>query len=163
MCIRDRGTGRQHDDRDPTSLGAYATQHLEAVHVGQADVEDHEVVLARQRLVRAGDTAGLSGRRKTCSAQAFREERGDAIFVLDDQDLVHEGGSVAGWRGMTRLTVLPRSGTESMSTRPPCANAIEFTIASPRPALSVRFAPARRDRPNPVSYTHLTLPTILRV
>src|SRR5665647_2023900 len=42
--VGDRGTGRQHDDRDPTSLCAYATQHLEAVHVGQADVNGFEVL-----------------------------------------------------------------------------------------------------------------------
>ena len=97
--VGDRVAGGEHDDRHPAALGAQLVEDLEAVHAGQADVEHHQVEAARERLVEAGRSVGGDGRLVALGPQALGHERGDALLVLDDQDLGHGFSSVAGTVG----------------------------------------------------------------
>src|SRR5690606_31315123 len=97
------------------------------------------------------------------------DERGDARLVLDDEDLAHSGlpaSGAASTHGRSRVKTEPTPGTDSTATSPPWARAIASTIASPRPAPSVRRDPGARPKrskirpsssgaiPTPWSRTH---------
>ena len=72
-------------------------EHVEAAHVGQADVEDDERELAARR-VRRGRAGRWSGARLVAEAAADGGERGgEGVFVFDDED-GFMGLRMADWR-----------------------------------------------------------------
>src|SRR5690606_4113987 len=106
--------------------------------VGQAEVEDDEVDVAARRVVERLAAGPDHERRVARGAQALGDERGDALRVLDDEDLAHAASSGsargAGRRGIATTTraPVPDSGA-STCARPPWAAAIAATIGRPRP------------------------------
>jgi len=88
-------SGAEHHDQGVVLVLAQAPQHLEAVHLGQHDVEDDqaELFFASQRqaqvaVVGQGDLVAL-GR------EVHFEAHGDALVILDDQD-TRRGGLATG-------------------------------------------------------------------
>jgi hypothetical protein len=87
--VGDRVPRGEDHHRHPGALGAQLVEQFEAVHAGQADVEDDEVELVAQRVVQPG--RAVLGHRRLVSlrAEALGDEGGDALLVLDDQDPCH--------------------------------------------------------------------------
>ena len=90
------GVARAQDqDRRAGLAVADFLQHREAVHVGQHEVENDEVVLgAMHQLDRCGAVAGHVDR-VTGAFQAAGQEVLNAFFVFDDEDS-HKFGRAAG-------------------------------------------------------------------
>jgi hypothetical protein len=81
---------REQQHRHPLRAAAQPAQHLEAVDIGQPDVEDHEIeALARRRLDRQ-----LAARHHVDRIALGTQDAGKALVqgsvVLDDQD-AHAG------------------------------------------------------------------------
>jgi hypothetical protein len=86
-AIVDGVARREHDDRHPQPVGAQPTARLEAVDVGEHDVEDHGVVVGRPhhpQRVRAAD--GDVGH-DALGAQAAAQRGRHAHVVLHHQHL----------------------------------------------------------------------------
>jgi hypothetical protein len=84
---RSSSPARAQDQHRRAGLGAAdSLEHLQAVHVGQHQVQNHQVViggvgeLERARAVGRG-VHGVAG-----ALQAPAQEVGDALFVLDHQE-----------------------------------------------------------------------------
>ncbi len=107
-AVADAVERRQHQDRHVVARAAGAAAHAEAVHVGQAHVEDHQVgLLALHRREALGAGAGeLDAVARL--AQLELEHAGDRGVVLDDQDTLGRGGHAptiaALWRPLRILT-----------------------------------------------------------
>src|SRR5207247_480284 len=101
-----------------------AFQHVQAVQVGQAEIQDHE----RDAGVREAPERVPAGLRPfdgiAMGAEPFVEERRDALFVLDDQKL---------HRGIVTQNVTPCPGRLATPASPPWALAIPRTMESPNP------------------------------
>src|SRR5437868_4098312 len=70
---------------------AEMSQHVEAVHVGESEVEDHEI--APGGGVECSTAGALDVHLEPARAKALADEGRDAFLVLDDEDL-HRGTSI---------------------------------------------------------------------
>ena len=79
--------GSQEEDRGGHVTFAQAPGHGEAVHVGQHDVEDHQV--GRRLLHRLEGAVAVSGDRdlEACEAQGRGEQVADVGFIVDDKEV----------------------------------------------------------------------------
>ena len=124
--VGDRVAGGEDDHRHPRALVPESLEHAEPVETREPDVEDREVEAPAQREVEALDPVADGGRAVAVGAQPLRDERGDPLLVLDDQDPGHvsssspsvasagrgvTGGSVSTNRAPGRLGVLDGDGT----------------------------------------------------
>src|SRR5699024_9261439 len=77
-----------HPRRGPAPYGRLpgAAQHLEAVHTGQAHVEDEQVEVAAGGEVEGGDAVLDHGGGEAVRLQTALHEAGDARLVLGDED-----------------------------------------------------------------------------
>src|SRR2546428_3683724 len=129
---------RQHQDRHRRP-GANAPDHVHAVDVGQAEVDDRQVGLV---------AAGVDGAARAAAgldhAIAFGGERGaqepaDLRLVLDDEDrppgFAHAslGTCGAGSTGRVKRNAAPPSARVSAQMRPPCRRTMARQMASPSP------------------------------
>src|SRR5690606_17572304 len=105
----------------------------EPVSVRQAQVKNHQVEIAGERIVDGGARAVHHGAGEPVRVQPFADERGDAVFIFDDQDACHMPVLLSS-TGRMRVNVEPRPSAESRWTVPRWASAIARTIASPNPA-----------------------------
>ena len=83
--------GRQHQDRDG-GAGAQAPADLEAVDVGQHDVEHHGVETLAVERVEAVDPGQAAFHREAGGAEIIRDHGGQAGIVIDDQDAFRQDG-----------------------------------------------------------------------
>ena len=86
------GAHREHDQRHARP-GAQPLQHFGAVHVGQAEIENHQIGrLQRRRAQRFGAGLGLL-HREAVEFEAGAQEAADLNFVVDDEngrrDFIH--------------------------------------------------------------------------
>ena len=90
------GIGLGGDDDDGSdALGSQGPAHVEARDVGKPKIEEHEVEFA---LVEQGQTAGTVGRLGdvvTLVLERHRQGEADVIVILDEQQRVHVGSSLA--------------------------------------------------------------------
>ena len=96
----------EEDHRDEVARGAQPAADLEAVDVGEHDVEDDEVGRGARRRV---ERVAAAGRRRDAVAHVAErggEQVGDRGLVVDDEDV--RGTSAGGVHGR-----ISRSGTES--------------------------------------------------
>ena len=116
--------GAQHQDRNRGAPLAQALQHVQPVQVGQAEIEDHHTDVRvhgpPKRIAPGAHPLDAVAVR----AEPFHQERGDALLVLDDEQL-H-------W-GIRIQNVAPSPGRLPTPASPPCALAIPRTMASPSP------------------------------
>jgi hypothetical protein len=85
-AILERIAGGEHHHRDARPAPAQAPQDLEAVELGQAEIEYDEVVVLRgQHVVRLGAVAGAV-HRVISRAQRAREPVGQYRIVFDYED-----------------------------------------------------------------------------
>src|SRR3954447_228643 len=129
--------GRQHEHR-PGEPRPQPGQHLGAVEVGQAQVEDDEIgvvvggVPQRRAAVGSGEDV-VAGR-----VQRDPQGPGDLRVVVDDEDPAHRagtgGGSAGGPAAASDTTMVsPPPGASSASTVPPIASVTPRATASPSP------------------------------
>jgi hypothetical protein len=83
----------EHQHRQVGVRGADAAADVEAVDVGQPQVEHHEVRVARRRWGRAA--AGEPGDRVALALEHPHEAGGDRVVVLHEQDAVGVHGQDA--------------------------------------------------------------------
>ena len=86
----------EDDDRDRAALGAQLAQHLESVHSGQTDVEDHQIEPAGHRVVVGRRSVLDDGHGEPVGGQTFLDKRRDPRLVLGDQDAGHGSSKPAG-------------------------------------------------------------------
>lgn len=144
------GADREHDHRHRRQL-ADPAQHLLAVDVGQAEVEDHQVGPVLHHPLQPLGAAGRLDRGIAVGGQADLEEAADLRLVVDDQDTRRDLGRVrhaqtlglVGWvrpcepnngSGCTMLGSLPR-------TQPTSGVRRKVSITSPS---KCRAGPGRR-------------------
>jgi len=84
------GPHRQHQHRHRAPLAQLA-QHLLAVHVGQAQVEHHQVGLGQRGLGQAFAAGGGFDHLVALGTEADAQELADLWFIVDDQ----QGGGLA--------------------------------------------------------------------
>ena len=106
--------GRQDHHRHPGALCTQLLEDLETVESRQAHVEDHQVVVARQRLVQADAAVRDDGRQVSVGTQSLGDERRDPLLVLDDQDPGHVSSS-----GSAPRSVVTRTAGTSTTNRDP--------------------------------------------
>ena len=89
---------RQHDDGHRAPL-AQAANHLQAVHVGQAQVHDHHIGLPRGDLDQAIGAGGRLEEPVALAGQGGAQEAPDLGLVLDEDDdgLRHRRGPTPAW------------------------------------------------------------------
>src|SRR3954452_12944471 len=81
-----RVAGGEEDDREAGALGAEAARHLEALHVGEHDVKDHEVGPERGHRLQGGGAVPGGLHLEALIAEGHRDDVGDVRFVVDDED-----------------------------------------------------------------------------
>ena len=81
--------GGQHDHRRAHALAAHQLAELAAVHVGQADVEQHGVVVRQLGLLQPfGGRADLDGGEAVIEIELLGQHRAQGLVVVDQQDLL---------------------------------------------------------------------------
>ncbi len=83
--IRRVAPGGEHDDRH-AGLIADARAHLDAVHAGQHEVEQHQIGLGRVDGVDGRGTVRAEGGLETLRAQHDADHLGERDVIVDDQD-----------------------------------------------------------------------------
>ena len=84
--------GREHQHRHlahAAGQGADALAHLQAVHVGQHQVQDHQLNARCLQAFQATACIGRVGHGKTVLPQIVRHHARQAHIVFDHQELVH--------------------------------------------------------------------------
>ena len=89
--------GREHQHR-PGEPRAQAGEHLGAVQVGQAQVEDDDVGMRRGGLAQRGATVGGRDHLVAGRAEGDPQGAGQLRVVVDDQDPAHDVGTASGCR-----------------------------------------------------------------
>ena len=85
--------GGQEEHRHLSTLGTQTSEHLPAVHAGQHDVQNDEVVVALQRLVQSVHTVVEQLNRVARFAQSHTQVLTRFAFVFNNQDFhVHSCG-----------------------------------------------------------------------
>src|SRR3954471_6870100 len=140
-------TRRQDEDRHLGPRGAQPAEDLEAVHPGQADVEDHEVGRLARRdlealLARAGD-----GDLVAFLLKGVLDATRDGMFVFDDED----GGCHAGMLHRQRRIPAGSGHMVVGTTRGTLADAIRAPRHSGPPASAAR-RPRHRIREVPTTW-----------
>src|SRR5882672_7243141 len=143
---------RQHDDGHERAAGPDLLAHGEAVHVGQHEVEEHEIGAA---LARELDAVAAQPRRDDVEAlelERVAQPAHEVRLVLDDEDAAasrrqrrparaaaHEAarasapGVTSGAPGTKTVNVAPSPGALVSVTRPPWASAMCLTSDRPMP------------------------------
>ena len=85
-AVVQRAARAQNQDRRPDLAVADALQHLQAVHIGQHEVQNHQVVIGGVDVVERRRAGGRGIHGVARALQTAAQEVGDALFVLDDQD-----------------------------------------------------------------------------
>ena len=85
-AVVERAARAQNQDRRAGLAVADLLQHLQAVHIGQHEVENHQVVIGGVDVVERGGAVGRGIHGVSRALEAAAEEVGDALFILDDQD-----------------------------------------------------------------------------
>ena len=127
---------REHEDRREVAVLAQPLADLEAVDLGQADVEQDQVVAPRLRRGQAGAAVAGDVDVVVLAVQVDAEALGEGLLVLDQQDAGdrfagHERDSAKG-----RVTTNRVPGLPSMViafTSPFISLTSAATIARPRP------------------------------
>ena len=88
-AVGHRGARREHDDRCSHSLAAQLLEHLEAVDVGQAHIQDDEVEVLLDRQGHGLPALGGGVRGEPGRLETLGEEGDDAGLVLNDEDAAH--------------------------------------------------------------------------
>ena len=118
---------RQHHDRH-RAPAPERRRDADAVHVGETEVEDHDVgVLARGEVETFASRCGEHDRvvvRLQEDAQRAPQRR----FVFDHEDLAHVGAT-----RKTKVMVVPPPGVSSNCSSPPIASVNPRATARPRP------------------------------
>ena len=65
---------------------ANALKHLQAVHIGQHEVENHQVVIGGVRMLQRHAAGSRRVHRVARALKAAAQKVGDTFFVLDDQN-----------------------------------------------------------------------------
>ena len=79
----------QHDHRRAHALAAHQLAELAAVHVGQADIEQHGVVVRELGLLQPlGGRADLDGGEAVIEIELLGQHRAQGLVVVDQQDLL---------------------------------------------------------------------------
>ena len=137
--VLQRGAGGEHDHRQGAAGGPEFGEDGGSVQAGQAEVEHHQIGLARAGEVQGGAAVGSDGDGVSVGGQALGEERGDPRFVFSDQDAGHANSSASsagrfGCDGKISVNTAPTPvGLSVSSTRPSCAAVMAVTMASPSP------------------------------
>src|SRR5687768_887251 len=160
---------REHHDRHRRPL-ADAADHLDAVEVRQAEVDDREVGLVHAGVERAAPPVGRLHDAVALGAERRAQEAPDMRLVLDHQNgCIHRASTSTGIsggvsKGKANLKAVPTPGSRSAQMRPPWSAMIARQIASPRPTpprppwrnLSNRLSRSPSGRPGPKSSTDTT-------
>src|SRR4029453_19418907 len=122
----------QHDDRH-AAPSPYSPDYLDAVHVRQPEVQDHDVHWVRRRsfqgIPSVPDGEGLVAVRMQVNLHGTRQLR----FVLHDQDQVHAAAPAPDHSGKVTTMVRPPPGVGSATRVPPIASVNPLATASPSP------------------------------
>jgi len=84
--VVDRVTGRHEDDGQLAARLAEPAGHLEAVHIGEHDVEDHEVRVALRGARDGGAPVVGDGHVEAGEPERRREQLTDVGLVLDHEE-----------------------------------------------------------------------------
>ena len=163
------GVPRREEQHGHVAFGAQAAAHLVAVDAGEHHVEHDQVERARASPERAPRRRWMPRDVVALLLQVVRDELGDGVFVVDDEDvrrsLCHEGlprwGECQSVRRRCDLLPLAAAADDSTAsdldfggvTVPSCA-ATTWARAAARPRGGTRAARRRRrqhpDRARPV-------------
>ncbi len=129
--------GREHDDGRLDAALAHRAADLVAVHFGEHDIEQYQVVIARKRQREAALSLRGGIDHAAARDEVVLQPAEQRRIVFDNQD------TAAGHAGVPRATVkvLPFPGWLETRTVPPCASTRNRTMASPSPQ-----PPPLRDR-----------------
>ena len=123
--------GGDEQDGGPVVVRPHPAAHLDAVHAGQADVEDDRDGVEPADGVERRRTVGLDLHPEAVLAQVEPDEVGDGAVVLDDEDETARVG-VGHWSclraaggGADRVTDRVRAGTRS----PTCRTGVRVEVA----------------------------------
>jgi len=83
--------GREHDDGHVVAALPQGLQHLEAVDVGQHDVQDHQVQVPLADRLEGRPTIGGSDCLVAVQLEVHLQSAEDRVVVLDDQDALAHG------------------------------------------------------------------------
>ena len=126
----------EHDHRD-LAEGSDPADHLGAVEVGQAQIQQHQVGGPLGRRHNALLAGANRGHVVSVGLKAGAQGTTDLGFVVDDQHHAHAAVSGSAWiasSGTSNTTAVPPTGASSIHTLPPWASTIACTIARPEPA-----------------------------
>ena len=115
-AVLDGVLGGEEQHRHLGALAAHPAQHLEAVEVGQHDVEDHGVRPELARRAHGGRAVGRGPHLPALVPQRHREQLREGGLVVDDQD--PDGAAV---RAAQRGRLLTHRAHASQPSRGRCA------------------------------------------
>ncbi len=121
---------RQHDDRHLAPC-AHRTNEVRAVAVGQAEIEDHQVRLARGGIDQTPLQEFGLDHPQPLGLQGLAHEAPDLGFVLDDEDGVLDVYRCSSWPGV------PISWSSSSWTRGGCSSSGSVNTNRAPPRLAV--------------------------
>ncbi len=85
-AIVHRSTGAQDQNRRPDFARPDTLQHLHAVHIGQHEIENHQVIIGVVNVADGGLSVVGDIDSVAVAFQAALQEIGDLLFVLNDQN-----------------------------------------------------------------------------
>src|ERR1700733_10923990 len=122
----------EDEDGDVAQV-ADALKHRPAVHLGQPDIEDHEIRLGGVEGAQPVPArVGLRHLEPAPVEHGLNAER-DVRVILDDKHVVGHRAATGACTGRNTLNLVPSFSTLSTFTSPPCLSTSDFTIDSPRP------------------------------
>jgi hypothetical protein len=95
------GLRGDHDDRHD-ALGAQGTAHVEARHVRESQIEQHQIGRSAAELDEAGLTAGRLANVVALVLERHRQRQSDSVVVFDEQQRFHERTPVLRVTGTNR-------------------------------------------------------------
>src|ERR1700722_1659340 len=108
-------------------------EHRPAVHLRQADVEDHETRLVSVEGAQAFSSGVGLGHLEPAPVEHGLDAERDIGVVLDDEHLAGHRAPTGDCTGRKTLNLGPSFSTLPPFTSPPCISTSAFTIDSPRP------------------------------
>ena len=129
------GPRGQHQDRREVPIAAQLLTHLEAIHLWQANVEDHQVEALGAHALEGLASVARDLDDMMLPLQVDTDAVGDGLFVFDDED--------AGGLGHDRPPATGSRTTRRVPARPSCENAITLPFIS-------LTSPSTIERPSPV-------------